>query len=163
MLWFNVRNIQHAVVLRYFQEEFSPVSFCAVTKTPCFGRFQAVNGYLIPSFSGKWLGLGTKNPFPCFHACPIPPRSCPSQERGQWEIAHIAKVRVDHLFSFGGQADIHIGDVGVLIKKFLSHKSTGAGMPSRSWSFFWATACRAQGNRSWKDSGNSADPSRRIT
>ncbi len=45
MLWFNVRNIQHVVVLRYFQEVFSPVSGGTVTKTPCFVRFQAVNGY----------------------------------------------------------------------------------------------------------------------
>ncbi len=36
MLWFNVRNIQHVVVLRYFQEGFSPLSCCTVTKTPLF-------------------------------------------------------------------------------------------------------------------------------
>ncbi len=48
-LWFNVRNIQHVVVLRYFQEALSPVSCCTVTKTPCFVRFQAVNGYKICS------------------------------------------------------------------------------------------------------------------
>ncbi len=45
ILWFNLRNIQHVVVLPYFQKGFSPVSCGTVTKTPCFVRFQAVNGY----------------------------------------------------------------------------------------------------------------------
>ncbi len=57
MLWFNVPNIQHVVVLRYFQEGFSPVSCCTVTKTPCFGRFQAGNGY----FSTGWMSPGPEN------------------------------------------------------------------------------------------------------